>query len=208
MDLYTLSHTPAVRVLDGLFTPEECAALDALGSNWDLLESFQIDTKHDRTGFSAELPRAAHPRLAEAAQRLEEALGVADAEAGPLRFRRYSVGESHPEHMDAYAHEDLTLVVTAMLVLVAPEQGGETVFGQASTGPLALKPTPGRVFAWASYRPDGALDRASAHHAQPVTRGQKSTVTLFLYQRTRKVELPVGIDLSEDVARFTAPAGS
>lgn len=197
MPAYTLSHTPRIRVVDGLFTDDELRHLAALGDRPDLLGARGIRTKHDSTGFSFEAPRDLDPLVGEVAARIEGWLGVEDAASGPLRFRRYAVGESHPLHLDTYTWGGATLVVTAMLCLVAPDEGGETRFPHAHPRPLALRQAPGRLLVWAGHLPDGRVDPASRHDGAPVVRGHKTTLTLFLYRQDPVVALPDGLDLSD-----------
>lgn len=200
---YTVSHAPRLRVIDGLVSDTERARLDALGGAWDRFAAQGLTTAHGPTGFSVELPRAFDPLLAEVAGRIEDALGCRDESDGWLRFRRYSVGEAHPAHLDAYELQGLTLVTTAMLVLQAPDAGGETRFPDAASGPLALRPVAGRLLVWTSFDAEGRLDPTSRHDALPVTAGQKCTLTLFLYRRDRRVDLPDGLDLTGELGALS-----
>lgn len=197
MEAYTLAQTPRLRVVDGIVTPGEARRLDALGGAWGRLRARGITPRHDETGFSFEAPRDLDPLVGDVARRIEGWLGLADAAVGDLRFRRYSVGEGHPPHLDTYTADGLTLVVTAMLCLVAPEAGGETRFPRARPRPIALRPVAGRLLVWAGHLPNGRPDPASLHDAAPVLAGQKSTLTLFLYRPDPVVGLPDGLDLSD-----------
>jgi prolyl 4-hydroxylase len=192
MNLLRVSDRPAVLLGPDFATLEECAELAAIGGHWPLIHALEAETKHDETGFSWELPRAADPAVEAIAQRLEAAVGVADAIGYSLRFRRYSPGEGHPPHLDTYTFDGLTLVATALLVLQGPEAGGETRFEHADSGPLDVRAVTGRLIAWANHRPDGQPDDASWHEGLPVLAGQKVTLTLFAYAADARFRFPGG----------------
>lgn len=190
MSLVRHRDTPALLVADGFATAAECAALAGIGGDWGLIAAHQGEPKHDHTGFSWELPRAADPRVAAIAARMEAAIGIRDALAHALRFRRYSAGEGHPGHLDSYSTRGLHLVVTAMLVLQAPAAGGATRFPLALPNPVEVLPLAGRLVVWGNHRPDGAVDEASFHAGLPVEAGQKITLTLFAYATDPRLPLP------------------
>lgn len=183
-----------LRVHEGLFTADELDQLHALGSDWGLIGRLSRETSHGSTGFSWEIPRAAHPMVEAAARRMESALGAPDALAagggGALRFRRYSRGEGHPPHLDVYAIGGLSLVATALLVLEGPDVGGHTRFPLADGGPVEVQAKAGRLITWANHGPDGRPDPRSRHEGLPVLRGQKVTLTLFLYRPEPEYALP------------------
>src|SRR5205807_1002607 len=98
-----------------------------------------------------------------------------------MRFRRYLAGESHPLHHDNYQIGDASLVATAMLCLTDTEEGGETYFPQAQPSPVLLQPRKGRLILWFNHQPDGEVDEAALHEALVVKKGEKATLTSFIY---------------------------
>lgn len=180
-----------VLLLDPDFaTADECAALAAIGGDWDRIHALGAAPKHDETGFSWELPRAADPRVEAIAARMEAAIGIEDALGRTLRFRRYSPGEGHVGHLDTYTEGGLTLVATALLVLQGPDAGGATRFPHAQPNPVEVRAVTGRLVVWGNHRPDGSVDEASFHEGLRVEVGQKVTLTLFVYAADACTKLP------------------
>lgn len=182
MTLRRISDGPAVWVDDAFLTRSACLHLMALGSDWGLIRACGQEPSHNETGFSWELPRAAHDAVEEVARRIEETIGLDDTLSYSLRFRRYSVGEAHPLHLDSYTVDGQTLVATAMVCLLGPVEGGDTRFPHAAAGPLSVRAFSGRLVVWANQRLDGTPDPASRHDGAVVLEGQKVTLTLFVYR--------------------------
>ena len=59
----------------------------------------------------------------------------------------------------------------------SPEYGGVTRFTRLGKGFKAVK---GDVVLWSSCRPDGSLDDLSEHQGEPIKRGTKTILNLFL----------------------------
>jgi hypothetical protein len=83
--------------------------------------------KHDETGTFFEMPADCN-RVVTVAARMRASFGFANGIGDTMRYRGYGLGESHPLHSDRYEIEGHFLVVTAMLCLMAPSDGGETHF--------------------------------------------------------------------------------
>lgn len=184
-----LCTSPLVVVLDDFATAAECAAL----ARW--LDDPALEPGHaeeDAASQSGELPLAADPLAAELTARLEAVAGIThqlpEEGGGTLRLRRYLPGQGHPRHSDTYDIGDFRLSVTAMLVLQAPQAGGETLFPLASPGPLRLVPKVGRLVMWRNTDDTGGPNPAAEHLALAVRAGAKITATRFIY-------LPVGAQL-------------
>ena len=136
----------------------------------------------DATGVAWEVPIAGDAELTALARRIEATLGIPSAVAETLRCRRYREGDAHPLHHDAYVIGEATLIVTAMVTLVAPEAGGETAFPAAEPA-IAVRPAAGSLLAWHGFRADGAAEAAALHEGRRVLAGEKVTLTYFIYQR-------------------------
>jgi hypothetical protein len=134
--------------------------------------------KHDSTGFSFELATTADERVAALARRIADRTGLAPPST--LRFRRYRGGEWHPRHVDHFEIDGDWLLVTAMVVLRAPEAGGATSFPHA-TPRLRVPATGGALILWLNHLRDGCPDRLAGHEGELVTQGEKITVTAFQY---------------------------
>jgi prolyl 4-hydroxylase len=181
---------PRIYVMDGFATLEECRHLRDLGADARRLARWGVTAKHDRTGFSFELPLAKDPTAAAISERICAALGIVNGLPGSLRFRRYAAGEAHPPHTDNFRIGELDLVATALVALDSPEQGGETAFPRADP-PLAVAPRAGRLLVWLNNGPDGRPDGRAYHEGRPVLRGTKTTVTEFVYAEPGACQLLV-----------------
>ncbi|MBW8813078.1 MAG: 2OG-Fe(II) oxygenase [Caulobacterales bacterium] len=163
-------------VADGFLDEDEIAAILAAAG-----EGTAYGAQHDGTGLHFELPLAAAPELTALQARLEAVLGFANLLGDTFRFRRYHAGEGHPPHVDCYAWSGAHLVVTAMLWLTCPAQGGETRFGRARPAALRLEPRRGRLAMWMNYGADGRPDPLAWHEGLAVAAGEKTTLTSFIY---------------------------
>jgi len=67
-----------------------------------------------------------------------------------------------------------------MLVLSAPELGGETWFPHADP-PALFTPSAGDAAIWLDLDGDGGEERRVYHEGLPVEAGEKTTVTAFFY---------------------------
>ena len=178
--LVPLRGSPRLWVADGLVGSAEIERLLALAGDAAWRTERGVASRHDRTGFSCELPVVGDPLIAAVAGRIEATVGLCNEVGATLRFRRYAVGEGHPPHLDTYAFAGLHLVATAMLCLVGPELGGETCFPRARP-PATIGLRAGQLLHWYNYTPEGAEDRASWHLGLSVLRGAKVTLTAFIY---------------------------
>jgi hypothetical protein len=176
---FVLAQRPAIAAIDAFLSPAERDALEDRGGDWAAIG--RARPTHDETGFSWEMPIPGDPLLAAVCARVDAAVGVPDAFHDSLRFRRYGPGEHLPPRLDHDHADGHSLVLTALLVIDAPRLGGETHFPHAEGGPLFLPAVPGRLLWWWNVLPDGRPDPASVHAATPVVRGQKVTLTRFVY---------------------------
>jgi hypothetical protein len=169
--LRRVSAAPRLYVDDTLCDEAEAAALARA-----LAEEPLEPTDH---GAWADLPP--RPALAGVEARVLAALG-APAEARVVRrLRRYAPGQGHPPHEDRYLLGGLTLYATAMLTLQASEAGGETRFPDAEPQPVHVRSVAGRLTLWLGFTAEGQADPTSRHDAAPVERGEKFTLTFFVY---------------------------
>lgn len=177
--LLAVCESPVVHAFDDFIRVDEAAAILGRADDAAWRVRHGVTTRHNFTGWSCELPVAADPVMTAVAARVYAAVGLREAPGPSLRFRRYGPGEYHPRHFDAYALGDRLLVATAMVCLMAPEAGGETVFPASA---LRLAPRVGRLLVWRNVLPDGREDPAALHESLPVLAGTKATLTAFIYQ--------------------------
>ncbi len=182
-------------IADGFCDAREAVDLLALAG-----DGSAFGGEHDETGQSCELPVASGVAATALARRISAVLALGSHPLETLRFRRYGVGEHHPPHVDCYEEDDgRRLVATAMLCLVGPEAGGETVFPNAEPR-VALAPRLGRLAVWLNYGEDGEPDPASRHEALAVLAGEKTTLTAFVYAHALgEPAFAAGLDADEAI---------
>lgn len=110
-----------------------------------------------------------------------------------LRVRRYlpdgiglKGGDYHPPHTDWFEPEkgDLTnvLIVTMILYLTSPEEGGTTYFRHAQKGKgYHFQPVRGNLAVWWSCYNNGTQDFHSDHSSEPLLKGIKWNAARFFY---------------------------
>lgn len=179
--LQRLSTTPRLYIVDDFATPAEIAHILTLASDARALAAQGIETQHNFTGFSFEMP-VNDGVLTSLTERTYELVGIGNRCGSTLRFRRYAPGEYHPLHLDTYKILDWTLIRTALLYLTDVAEGGETYFPEAEPAPIAVKPKAGRLVIWFNHLADGSVDKRSIHESLAVKQGEKATLTNFVYQ--------------------------
>ena len=171
-----LRRSPLVYLEPDFIDPAGRARLLALG---EAAEQADVPgSKRDSTGFSYELDTASEEGAASLALRIAALTGLVPTPT--LRYRRYRSGESHAHHLDHFEAGGEWLLVTAMVILRAPELGGATSFPHA-TPRLRVEPTAGALVLWLNHLRDGSTDRLSGHEGEVVRTGEKVTVTSFQY---------------------------
>jgi hypothetical protein len=178
-----LADTPDIFTLDDFIDGADCDYVLAKAARVESEPPAEIQTRHDTTGFSFEMPVKGDRVLARLLSRIHRAVGMENDLAYSFRFRRYAPGESHPAHLDEYEMRGRLLVATAILYLTGTEGGGETYFPQAQPAPVSILPRRGRMAVWFNYRLDGAPEPTALHQALPVSKGVKATITNFIYRR-------------------------
>ncbi|MBK9258286.1 MAG: 2OG-Fe(II) oxygenase [Polyangiaceae bacterium] len=180
--LVRLAQRPRVYVHDDFVSHEVVRyVLDRYGSR-EALDARGIEWEANETGLSGELPVEDDPVLEQLAERIEDALGFrCTLLQRTFRFRRYSVGDFHPPHVDSYAIAGAHLIATAIVYLTDAEVGGETYFPDARPVPVSITPKARRLAVWFNHEPNGELDRTSQHRSEKLVAGDKATIAYFVY---------------------------
>jgi glutathione synthase/RimK-type ligase-like ATP-grasp enzyme len=169
-------------VVDEFASASDVTHILAVAGDLPSLARRGITTAQDKTGFSFEMPIEGDVTLEALSRRVYETVGIENDYGDTFRFRRYAVGESHPLHLDNYRIGESNLLATALLYLTDTEEGGETHFPRAQPEPIMVKPRRGRLVVWFNHKSDGQADQASLHESLPVKRGEKATITMFIYR--------------------------
>jgi len=171
-------------------------------------ENMRPQMQNTETGVVHELPINGDPILEAIEDRMK---GIFQNEVGPkrdrsfkgdggetLRVRRYlpdgvgfKGGDYHPPHTDWYELPGMgvgdALLITLMIYMTTPEEGGQTRFADANGGKgFDFQPRRGDLAIWWSCTKDGKQDMKSMHSAVPVKKGIKWNATRFLYDNTKK----------------------
>ncbi len=186
-----LADAPTLIVMDGVLDDAERETILGLFSDEAFVEAEADYYRFDHRGFVAELVAERHPLLASVAGRLEQILQRRSATCATLRFRYYAPGQGHPAHVDTYTADGVTLGISALVCLKAPEAGGETQFPLARPEPVSVQHRAGRLIAWNSTLPDGASEPASRHEGSAVAEGSKCVLLAFLYLRPEEHAVPL-----------------
>jgi len=169
--------------------------------------------QNTETGVVYELPVNGDPILEAIEKRLKSVVpGVGLERDGDfkgdggetLRVRRYldsshgfKGGDYHPPHTDWYERPGMgkndALLVTLMIYMSTPEEGGQTEFPDAFGGKTLpdggkgyrFQPKRGDLAVWWSCDKKGKQDMKSMHSAVPVKKGIKWNATRFLYDHTK-----------------------
>lgn len=177
-----LATEPRLFVIDGFATDAEIDHLAGLHDDLAGVRARDIAVKADATGTAFEWPVEGDPVAMAVAARMQSTFRMDGPSLPTLRCRRYLPGEGHPPHLDNFRIGDAFLLLTALLYLDDTDEGGETVFPNAHPGPVIVAPRRGRLLAWFSHRPNGAVDERSLHEGRAVVRGAKTTATAFVYR--------------------------
>jgi hypothetical protein len=178
-----LANTPDICSIDNFLDASDCESVLAKAARVETEQPADIRVKRDSTGCSFEMPIGKDPLLRRIASDIHRALGMTNDLAYTFRFRSYATGESHPAHLDDYEILGKRLVATAILYLTNTESGGQTHFPHSQPRPVTIAPARGRLSIWFNCHADGNAEPASLHESLPVLRGEKATITTFVYKR-------------------------
>jgi hypothetical protein len=196
------SAAPRVVGLRGFVTSDEFDSIRRLARNWRGQSGEDTTGRHFEMAYETELdistgksnfrrPAEGEPTRQKDLNRVQGFVRKMDAlilgpgrrnmMGGSLRIRRYVEGQGHPPHVDTYQASDATLLMSAMLTMRAPVEGGATEFPKAPKGTLKLNWDLGELSVWWSCDSKGASDAKAEHLGGKVTKGVKWTATYFIY---------------------------
>lgn len=129
----------------------------------------------DQSWFSADLAAA----VGDIERRACDLLGIDAMTLEPWQAVRYRHRGRFRLHHDAglFAGDpEGERVITLLLYLQTPAEGGDTVFPDLG---IRIPAVAGRLVTWNNLDGDGAVDPAVRHAAQPVRRGAKTVLTTW-----------------------------
>jgi prolyl 4-hydroxylase len=183
--------TPALRVLEGILTEQECIELIALAQP-RLQRALTVDSDgmnqvdHRRTSEGMFFTLNELPLIGRIEQRLAALLGVPMNHGEGLQILHYLPGQEYEPHYDWFDPElpgfgPVTAVggqriASVVMYLNTPEQGGGTAFPEIGLTVTARRGS-------AVYFAYEGGDRSSLHAGLPVLRGEKWIATKWLRER-------------------------
>ncbi|MFM6853103.1 MAG: prolyl hydroxylase family protein [Sphingopyxis sp.] len=142
-----------------------------------------------RTSSTGDLDHG-DPLVAAIDARICDLTGIDRAFGEPLQGQRYEVGQEFKAHTDYFEpggvdFDEHTALAgqrtwTVMAYLNRVEAGGATRFTAIDK---IVQPEPGKIVAWCSLTPDGAVNPATIHHALKVRKGRKYVITKWFRER-------------------------
>jgi prolyl 4-hydroxylase len=197
-----VSWQPRAFVLRGFLSMAEADHLVNLGEgrvvkstvvNSDTGESMDSDV---RTSSGTFLAKRQDDVVAAIERRLAHVTMLPESHGEALQLLKYVDGQKYEPHTD-YFHDAVNSdsshggqrMMTVLMYLATPEEGGETVFPRAAVKVigagwsdcarrgLAVKAVKGDALMFYSLHPNGTEDVASTHGSCPTTRGVKWSAT-------------------------------
>ncbi|MBD8881214.1 2OG-Fe(II) oxygenase [Rhodanobacter sp. 7MK24] len=182
---------PALRVLDGLLTGEECDELIALARprlaralTVDESGGQQVDQRRTSVGMFFKLGEL--PLVAQLEQRIAELLDIPMSHGEGLQILHYLPGQEYQPHYDWFdpgqpGYSTITArggqrIASVVMYLNTPEAGGGTAFPEVGLTVTALRGS-------AVYFAYESGDASSLHAGLPVLRGEKWIATKWLREK-------------------------
>lgn len=162
-----------------LWRTSEVARVEPGGDLISIRSEERTSTTTSQRWFSDELTT----HLAGLETRLEADFGPPPAYLDPWQAVRYQPGGRFGLHTDAGAfgaQPSGERVLTFLVYLQAPDDGGETYFPRLHR---FVEPIGGRIVVWSNLLPDGTVDRRLLHAATPPRAGTKTILTTWSRQR-------------------------
>jgi len=178
------------------------------------------------TGMVYELPvntspllKSVHRRMGSIFPGVAKPKNEADAYHDTFRVRRYLAdgvgiagGDYHPPHTDWFSSipndTSHVLIITMILYLTSPEEGGTTFFEHAvvnGTKGYHFAPKRGDLAVWWSCYQNGTQDWSSSHESTPLKKGVKWNAARFFYDDTQKCATPASATIKANTT--ITPAG-
>eukprot|EP00736_Rhodelphis_marinus_P012672 Rmarinus@m.413 len=193
-----ISYLPRVYLYDNFLTNEECEHLISRGSGL-LSESKVVSSSgadnsalcNLRQSQSAFLPVGCDDVLSRIEARIHGIAGLPVENGEPMQILFYRGGSDdkflphydgvarNTDGYEAYHSRGGERIVTILMYLSTPEEGGETVFPRVG---IEVKPRMGRAVLFYNVTADHELDPQSLHGGKAVVAGDKWCATKWIRQ--------------------------
>jgi len=197
--------TPRIHLVENFATDEE---MDYIMK--EAFHNMKPQNQEAETGMVYELPVARSDITKNVYNRMSSVFpGIgrnneAEHTTDTFRVRRYLAdgngvagGDYHPPHTDWFqstkGDNSNVLIISMILYLTSPEEGGTTYFPQAWVNGKKgyhFQPKRGNLAAWWSCYRNGTQDWHSSHESTPIKAGIKWNAARFFYDDTRKCDFP------------------
>jgi prolyl 4-hydroxylase len=187
LDTQSRCWSPRVFTIEGFADAEERAFLLAAASP-SLMSGQQaaaIGPKVEIDAFDGDCavfsPHRCSPVIRNLQRRWASVLHVHEQHFEPMSVLRYQPGHEYSPHVDYFDGARMSehhkigdygaqRIITALIYLIVPEEGGETDYPVAQT---RIEANPGTAVIHYNATPDGLGDPNSLHHGRPIVAGEK-----------------------------------
>eukprot|EP01026_Neomeris_dumetosa_P079404 TRINITY_DN86746_c0_g1_i4.p1 TRINITY_DN86746_c0_g1~~TRINITY_DN86746_c0_g1_i4.p1 ORF type:complete len:349 (-),score=30.08 TRINITY_DN86746_c0_g1_i4:213-1193(-) len=205
-EIIRLSWEPRAYLLKNFLSDEECEYLVSYSKN-KLEDSIVIDNdtgapqkSEVRTSKGTFIPYGFNKKIKEIEDRVAQVTMIPTAHQEAMQILHYENGQKYEPHHD-YFHDPVNAlpenggqrIVTVLMYLSTPEEGGETVFPSAAQRVYgdewstcarkgyAVKATKGDALMFYGLHPNGTADPTSLHGSCPTTKGEKWSATKWIH---------------------------
>ena len=193
INLQVVATAPRVFVVEDLLSEFECEYIKAMGAK--IIKRSTVGkgangfTSNTRTSQTAWVKRSSSTIMEQIFGRAADALGVDDSimqhdtNAEHLQVVRYLKNQEYTAHHDfGYAKTSNQRILTLLLYIDVPEEGGGTSFPKAfGNRGLVVRPPKGSGVLFYSMTGDGNADDDSLHSGMRVIRGRKWICNMWVW---------------------------
>jgi len=192
----TISWSPRAWVYHGFLTVEEADHIINLGKD-HVYESQVVgttgqsvkSTARTSSGMFITGAMASDPVVLRAQKRIAQWSQIPEENGESFYLIRYEKGQQYVPHYDYFSNDANgepfirgwgNRMATVLLYLQPAEEGGETIFPEAS---IIVTPKKGDAILFFDMNADGTVDPRSLHGGRPVIKGVKWVMTRWIRQK-------------------------
>jgi prolyl 4-hydroxylase len=197
-DFYKVCSRPEVYVCDQFLSEAECDHIISVSKKF-LARSTVVDPKHGgdkidsvRTSLGMFIPSSLKDKIIRNLEsRIAQITKLPKENGENFQVLYYGAGAEYRPHYDYFDPSTESglvhykrggqRVISFLIYLNTPEEGGETIFPKAH---VKIAPQKGKALFFYNVTPDGKMDPKSLHGGSPVIRGEKWLMTKWIRERT------------------------